>query len=657
MDNGLNRALARLYFGAALVLGALMGGVTLQSAQALGVDILRSNWLFLILAQVAASGLAAGVIGLSFRPAWGQVTGWLAALPPQAGWARWAGAALVAGTFGGIFLARQFLAGYFVDLRIPTLWLVLWLALVGGWGMRLLTRQTWTLCMAAVLLTAGVLAKVVTLSTAISDSPLSLGWSEASRFYYASLFFAEKLYGQPLPLSILHPTRYFLQSFPFLFDGLPLWAHRAWQVFLWVSLTAGAAAALVRRLAIRPRFVAWLTAAWFFLYLFQGAVYYHLLVMVILTLWAVRTQQPVWTLAVVLLASAWAGVSRVNWFPVPALLAASLYLLEQPVGARRHWLRYLLWPGVWFVAGVVVALLSQSAYIFLSGNANNLEAFGSSFTSDLLWYRLWPSPTYALGTVPGILIVSAPLVVVWLAFLRAQARAWHAVRLLGLGGILFVLLAGGMVVSVKIGGGGDLHNMDAFLTLLGVTTAVIFFRRATPDSAAASFPAPQWALAAAVLVPVYFGVQAFRPVYTARSAYDDFVVAQIRAVLEPDAAEGQQSLLITQRQLITFGELNIPLVADYEVVTLMEMAMSRNEKVLGQFYRDLDERRFAYIVVSPLFLGYKGAESPFGEENDVWVRYVAAHLDCEYMPLNTFDGVGVQILAPKTPNPDCSSLP
>jgi hypothetical protein len=376
MTSSQYRGLAQVYFGLLIVLGGLMLRVTLESARALGVDIIRSNWLLLILLQVGALALAVGGLAVGFNRRWDAAAGWLMSPAPTHAFVRLGGVVLLVASFAFILLARQFFAGYFIDLHIPTLWLAGWGSLLGAAGLRLLTRQPWAFALAGMLLLVGVLAKVVSLSTAISDSPFSLGWSEASRFYYASLFFAEKLYGEPLPLSILHPTRYFLQSFPFIFDDLPILAHRAWQVFLWVVLTACAAWSLVRRLEVRPVFAAWLAGAWFFLYLFQGAVYYHLLVMVILVLWGTSTRHPWQTLFVVLVASLWAGVSRVNWFPVPALLAAALYFLEQPVQPDRRWMRYLAWPVVWFLAGVAVALAAQSAYIFLSGNANNAEAFG-----------------------------------------------------------------------------------------------------------------------------------------------------------------------------------------------------------------------------------------------------------------------------------------
>ncbi len=651
------RGIARLYFGLACLLGVFMLNTTLESARALGVDLLRSNWLFLLLLQGVLLLGAVGIIGLTFLGRWAKWEAALAAPAPGGVLLRVAGAALCVSVFPVMFFVWRFFAGYLLTMAAPTFWIAWWGSLVVALGLRLLFRQGWGVALAGGVLMVGLLGKVVSLSMAISDTPLSMGWSEASRFYYASLFFSEKVYGSFTSLSVMHPTRYFLQSLPFMIDGLPLWAHRAWQVFLWVALSIAAGASLVKRVSIKAPFVAALAGAWFFLYLFQGAVYYHLLVMVAVVLWLADVRRPWQTFGVVVLASLWAGSSRVNWFPVPAMLAAALYFIEQPVKAQQSWLRYIIPPAGWFAGGMVAALAAQGAYIFLSGNANNLEAFGSSFTSDLLWYRLWPSPTFPLGTAPGTLIVSAPLIWLLSLFLRGQVRNWHPIRMIGLGSILLVLLGGGMVVSVKIGGGGDLHNMDAYLMMLGVVAAMVFWQRAVPDSPSVPASPPWFAAALAVIVPVYFALQSFNPVPVLRSAYDEFVVREIRTYLKSAAAQGQDSLLITQRQLVTFGEVDIPLVPEYEVVTLMEMAMSRNEKYLGQFYHDLSEHRFAYIVVSPLFLGYKGAESPFGEENDVWVRYVARPLDCMYQPLDTFEDSQVQILVPRPGKPVCSLVP
>jgi len=59
----------------------------------------------------------------------------------------------------------------------------------------------------------------------VTNYPFAMGWSETSRFYYPSLFISEAVYGQTLPLPILHPTLHLLLVPPYLFDA-PLWVHR-----------------------------------------------------------------------------------------------------------------------------------------------------------------------------------------------------------------------------------------------------------------------------------------------------------------------------------------------------------------------------------------------------------------------------------------------
>jgi len=114
------------------------------------------------------------------------------------------------------------------------------------------------------------------------------------------------------------------------------------------------------------------------------------------------------------------------------------------------------WPLAWIVSGSLLAFLSSAAYAQLSGNS--LSQFGSSFTSDLLWYRLMPNATYPMGILPGIGIAILPPALLIACSLR-QPVARDPFRLTLLIGVLAVLLLGGLVVSVKIGGGGDLHNL------------------------------------------------------------------------------------------------------------------------------------------------------------------------------------------------------
>ena len=133
-------------------------------------------------------------------------------------------------------------------------------------------------------------------------------------------------------------------------------------------------------------------------------------------------------------------------------------------------------PLLWSVVGLLTALLGEAFYIAISGNTN-LEAFGSSLTSALLWYRWFPSATNPIGIIPGILIVSLPLIALLVWIIRGHFQNLHLLRWLGLLAMLFILLAGGLVVSTKIGGGGDLHNMDAYMVLLALISVYFIAQR------------------------------------------------------------------------------------------------------------------------------------------------------------------------------------
>ena len=370
-------------------------------------------------------------------------------------------------------------------------WMCWYALLLAMTALKVALKTTWQVGFVSALVLLGVVYEILIRFNAVTTYPLSMGWSEGSRYYYASLYFSKWIYGEAVPLPTLHPSRYLLQSIPFLIPGLGITAHRFWQFLLWIGLTAGATIALAKR-AFSPQEKAaqWLFAGWAFLFLLRVGVYYHLEVMVILPLLFVTRKHPWRSLIAVILASLWAGISRVNWFPVPAMIAIAIYLLEtplQPTGddpksiTFKQIANYLAQPALWLAAGLLSALAAQAAYIFLSGNAKNVDAFASSFVSDLLWYRLWPNPNHFLGILPAILIVSGPLIVTIVIAAR-QWKALHTLRWSGLFLMIGVLFAGSLVVSVKIGGGGDLHNMDAYAILIG-SCGSLFHRRSCPGGA------------------------------------------------------------------------------------------------------------------------------------------------------------------------------
>lgn len=523
-------------------------------------------------------------------------------------------------------------------------------------------KGSWKEFLAGSLLLLAAAFRIFLYSGELSTRPISLNWSEASRFYYASLFFSEQIYGVSVPPTVLHPSRYLMQALPFLIPGLPLWVHRLWQVILWVAVTAASAGLLVRRLNIHLPLRRWMVATWAFIFLLIGPVYYHLQVPLILVLWLFDRRRFWRSLAVVAVASIWAGISRVNWFPAAGLLAAALYFMEEPVARQPPW-RYLARPAAWAVGGLALAFAAQAAYAIGSGNP--AEQFASSLTSDLLWYRLLPNITYPAGVLLMAALVCAPIIL--LAWLHHFERGGHAhlIRLLGLGSILLILLGGGLVVSVKIGGGSNLHNLDVFLAFLMIVAAYLVFDRMAPEPAAQEQP-PQnvqrrsldprliqaaWGLA--LLVPVYLTIIQGGP----PESYDRAAVERDLARLSRftnEAAQEGEVLFISQRHLLTFGLIDgISLVPEYEKVFLMEMAMAGDPAYLGRFWQDLQNHRFSMIVTDPLFLRYKGVTDSFGEENDAWVKNVSVEILCYYEHYRNLRGLSLQLLIPRPEGKPC----
>lgn len=564
------------------------------------------------------------------------------------------GLVLLVSPFFLLWYARLDFFGRGLDAFFRLLWMFWWLALAQTVGLRLVTSRSWSVAFLLTLLLDGILFQTYGASLAVTQYPFSMGWSEASRYYYASLPFSKSLYGISVPLSIMHGSRYFLQALPFFINGLPLWVHRLWQVLLWLGITGLTSWLLVRR--VRPR--DWVTGlilgSWFFLYTFQGAVYYHLQVCVILVLLGVSSRHPWRSLISVLVASFWAGMSRLNWFPVPAMLAITLYLLEEPFSSVGHFWRYVAKPALWAVSGLAVALLGQAFYIAISGD-KDLTAFASSLHSPLLWYRWFPSATNPLGIIPGILLVSAPLFVLIFQALRGRLPNLHPLRWSGLLAMLLILFAGGLVVSTKIGGGGDLHNMDAYMVLLAFIATYCILQRVEPETATLSgFHAVTWpAMAFLLIVPVAFSLlHVGRPfIYNKTQADEDLMT--LRKTVQSYSKSGEV-LFMYERHLLTFGMIpDVPLVPDYEVLTLMEMAISDNRPYLDRYYSDLANHRFSAIVALRQNLGVSTGD--FIEESNAWNLRVGQPLLCQYKPALTLTAPNIQVFVPRAR--PCTNFP
>jgi hypothetical protein len=497
---------------------------------------------------------------------------------------------------------------------------------------------------ASLVFTAAVLRLSVFLAD-VTDYPFSLTWSETTRFYYASLFFSERLYGQRIAWPPYDASRALLQAIPFLFSNLPLWVHRLWQAVLWMGITVLTANSLTRRLGIGDALQRWVFFSATVLWFLFAPVYFQLQ----LAVWfvCIGLERYFWerrhlfkTLLILAIASLWCGLSRINWFPMPALIATLFYVLEKPKGEQPFY-RYFSQPLLWVFFGSMMAAISQGAYILLSGA--EAHTYGYIFTSKILWYRLLPNPTFPTGILPTAIFVSFPLLV-WIVWRvknnHVRLGVW---RWLALAMMLLVLFAGGIVVSAKIGGGNNLHNLDAYWALLWLLAAALYFGHYQneqpidrPEMRAAVSRIER--LGNAVLLGWLFLMLLFsalssgapRFLYSSQDVESDLKLLQ--QALQAANAQGPM-LFLTERQLLTFGTpRSYNIVYDYEKVWLIMMAMAHNQAYLDRFHEDIRSQRFSLIVSDPLRLRKKGTSAHFGDENDYWVEEVATPILCYYEP-------------------------
>jgi hypothetical protein len=132
--------------------------------------------------------------------------------------------------------------------------------------------------------------------------------------------------------------------------------------------------------------------------------------------------------------------------------------------------------------------------------------------------------------------------------------------------------------------------------------------------------------------------------------YDaDTVEQQIQTInelVEPAAQQGEV-LFMYQRPLLTFGEVDAPLVPEYEHIYLMEMAMNNTEPYLDQFQADLANHRFQLIVSINQPTMLKGRNYAFGEENDAWYYAVTQPLLESYTLVAEIPEINLEFYVPR----------
>ena len=222
--------------------------------------------------------------------------------------------------------------------------------------------------------------------------------------------------------------------------------------------------------------------------------------------------------------------------------------------------------------------------------------------------------------------------------------------------MLIALFAGSAVVSTKIGGGGDLHNMDTYAVLIGIVALYFYSGRVQVEPGAAQLQiraAPVFT--AALIMPLLFLIPMLSPYPIYNQGRNQAAHRQLVQAVNEAGKKGPV-LFINDRELVALGDVNVPLVYDYEVVTLMEMAMSGNKPYMDKFYTDLASQRFAAIVATKQNLAIK-MEGGFAEENNVWNTYVSPYIVCYYQSSLTVEENGnrLEVYVPRTQAGDCPS--
>ena len=548
-------------------------------------------------------------------------------------------------------LPANFTLGYWMELL-----LIYCTALIAAW--LVMSKDAGSLSKllanAAFIMMGGACHAILLKLCQVTDYPFTLFWSEGNRFFDYSTLLGSYRYTIPEGENISAFISWGMQlpfALPFLFPNLKIGAFRLWYQLVWIipALALGIIAAWKKPISKKQGVLLLVFAGWTFLFLDQGPIYPPLILAAMLTILAVRAKLPL-GIVLIMAASFYARRSRWTWSYSPGLWAGMLALLEikKPELSKDGW-KQLIKPATLGVSGYVggqilpplIRNLSASTLKFLP------DVVTSTTRQPLLWDRLFPNPTFGPGILYGLLWASLPLIVLLAALLIK--RAWKVNWLQGLGilAVAGAFLTVGIVASVKIGGGSNLHNLDNFLlTLVMVLTAAAaylnnenFDIRKQPLLAILVCIA----LAAPVTYTLHGGARLSLPV----EETSQNTLEAVQTKVEKYTAQGEV-LFIDQRQLLTFGMIeDIPLVDDYEKKYLMDQAMADNGEYFEDFYRDLKAKRFVLIVNEPSNYIIRGSEYSFGEENDAYVKWVTIPLLCNYEPIYTSAEIGIELLTPR----------
>ena len=502
------------------------------------------------------------------------------------------------------------------------------------------------------ILAAGVYGIALRLVN-VTDYPFKLGWSEGNRLWDYSLYFIHDAYdvaGTFQFPAYLTPGRHGLWGLPFLIPKVTITVLRLWDAMLWFipPLVLGFAlfqSARKSSKGLNLVVLVFLT----FLYVNQGPIYAPLIISAAIIAFGVHPEKPVRSLVVTAFACFYAGISRWTWFVAPALWSGLIYLLEKEASPDHKWWQRILWPVIYGLSGLGGGLLSLvvTGHSLIQGGENSSIAF----SQPLLWYRLFPNATYPEGVLLALFLAVGPLAGLLLWGLLSRRIRWDGLQLLGAAGVLLSTLIVGLVISVKIGGGNNLHNLDMFLlSTLFISAAGLRTARAEGPSSS-EIPALVFLLIALlVFIPSWHVLRTGGPLELPSDDTIRIALRDIEDVVYARSHEGE-ILFLDQRQLLTFGDIrDVPFIMEHELKDLTNRAMSGEPALFADYYADLESQRFSLIVTGHLPTSYTDSGHPFSEEDNAQYKFIYQPLFAYYEVVRHFEDVGVWLLVPiRTP--------
>ncbi len=534
------------------------------------------------------------------------------------------------------------------DIRFSILMVAVWLVAYLG-----LTRSARLVSPEALGLSLGVLSFTSFLALSslfIINYPFSLSWSEGNRFYDYSLVFGQSLYNYKgyIVSPYVSPGRYGLWGILFLWQGLPIWVHRLWNVILQTVPVLIFSTLITRKLT--PPVLRYGVLIWITLFLTMLAPLHppFVIASAIAVLFAFDSSLTKRGISLAI-ASFYAGLSRWTWAFAPTAIGVLVELmLYYPRRTGSFWRRVL--------PLIVLASISLAAGLIPSIGQYFSLAQGESVTSGqpLLWYRLLPNNTLGPGVLFLALKYTLPLLIILVWWIMSRRWRLDWVQKVALWGALIGFFGIGLVISTKIGGGGDLHNLDMYLI---TALVVIVLGLMSFDVSSIQGRWPVWAVGL-IFYLIFWVTYPFTPL-SSGSNYHPFLelpkedqVAKALSTTQNEVAKYAKSgevLFMDDRQLLVFGYIpSIPFVPEYEKKYMMDQAMASNADYFQSYYQDLARQRFALIVTEPLKTRRReDLGGPFSEENDAWVLWVSNPTLCFYEPIYTSTDVNVELLVPK----------